>query len=195
VESIRLLLEAGASTIYDSKGCINALIEEIVPDHISPKIEIVKLICKAGVDINAVQSFDDGTQATALIAACKKERLDLVQFLVQSGANPNEQLILKILKAGIRSAGNNISALSFSILHEQESIFNFLLKQKNQPISFITAVMSLASFMNDPDYCKVNISVGRNIECELRLSTIVPLLFHCWSHLFHISTRSNQKSL
>jgi len=113
---VKFLLSKGANpNITDNSGDTALLSVGFISDSIDDDIEIVRLLIKAGADID----FQDSNGSTALHSAVMFERSYLVKALLDNGANTE-----------IRDKYNETPILSLCVISKEEKakeIFNLLL--------------------------------------------------------------------
>ncbi|MBA3535419.1 MAG: hypothetical protein H0T84_02235 [Tatlockia sp.] len=141
---IALLLEHGASVIskyeqhYDPIGYETCNVKHL------PDLEISKLLVAHGCNINAIQGDKElDSRTSALIFACQRGDFKSVVGFLELGANPNLQIENKITRSD-KVEYFPITALGKAYFKGNKEIFNFLLEQKQWPISFITMAMLVA---------------------------------------------------
>ncbi|KAJ8674393.1 hypothetical protein QAD02_005655 [Eretmocerus hayati] len=120
-ELIDLLLTHGASLTTVDRNGLNALLHAVQND----KIPIVKQLLEAGADINFVNvkvvKRDPSTPMTALHLAIMKHDLDMLEYLLRHGADPNQtnELGRSILScaAEVSPSKNMLPRLELLLLH------------------------------------------------------------------------------
>ncbi len=118
LENVKLLLAAGADVNAYSIGGYPVLHRATSQGH----LDVVKLLVKKGAKINAQRDIGElingRTGLTALIIAANWGRTDVVQFLLEQGADPNLT----------DSWGGHDTALMYAAVYGREEIVVLLLK-------------------------------------------------------------------
>jgi ankyrin repeat protein len=140
---IALMLEHGASV--NSKYLhFDAIGYETCHATHFPDLEITKMLLAHGGDINAIQGDKElDAKTSPLIFACQRGDFKSVVAFLELGANPNLQIANKVTRLD-KIEYFPITALGKAYFKGYNDIFNFLLEQKQWPISFITMAMLCA---------------------------------------------------
>lgn len=173
---ITLLLKAGASVNQKYKKNFDALGVECCQQNRSPDLDIVKLLLDSGADINAIQG-DGPNVTTALVFACQKGDLDAVKGYIALGADPNLQLP-NLCKSMALSRPvlfyETITALGKAAIKGHIAIVAYLLEQKQEPITFLTAAISLTFIIKryqiniDPQTLQYSINIPSELTGYLQ---------------------------
>jgi ankyrin repeat protein len=135
------LLKFGASVTQKNELGFNAFGNEACSETFFPDFEILDLLIKYGANINEIQGKKDGY--TALYFACQRNDFDTVKKLIALGANPNQQMLIRVQRKNLIEQ-ESMTPLYQALYKGHWAICNFLIEQTTQPIEAKTAALAFA---------------------------------------------------
>ncbi|MBA2657880.1 MAG: ankyrin repeat domain-containing protein [Tatlockia sp.] len=139
---IALLLQHGASVNKKDLENVSAIGHETCAKHYHPDLEIIKMLVDKGADINEFHGLTTDSP-TPLAFACQRNDLSIIKGLINLGANPNQQIQCKALLDD-KPFFLSITPFLKAAMRNNQDIVHYLLEQTQQPVSFLTAAMTVA---------------------------------------------------
>ena len=159
------LLQYGASINQELEN-LDALGWETCCTQLEPNLATIKLLITKGAAINAVKLVD-GKQTTALISACKRNNLPLVEEYINLGADPNQEVPKNSLLT---------TALNEAALKNNLTIVHFLMTQKIQPLSYATAALTVGYFIRKADLFISETTLAIQFITTAAIASIIELM-------------------
>ncbi len=177
---VRALLAAGARPDYAFGGPI---LINVIGDNKPANLEVVRALIEAGADVNA----RDGQGYTPLSMAFVRDRSDMIQLLLQSGARPEalkESMLTSAAKRGdlqevasIIAAGTSVDArntigatpLSEAVCSGQLAMVHYLLRagaNVNLPTGDGYLPLMLASIRQNPMIFHALLNSGADVNAK-----------------------------